>query len=113
MPCMTPEPTKEELVRDEINKNKREYGWAKTTNELISDLINVACEMGRTLDTYGMLNDLSPQTKNWYAHHQILDDARIKAEHVKRKAELDKKKDELLKIEKRATDLREEINRLR
>lgn len=80
MPCMTPEPTPEELRRSEISYNKREYGIGKTTNEIIADLINMNCEMAQIIRENGLFDVLGPKTAKWVVNHENRDKQKRKEE---------------------------------
>ncbi len=80
MPCMTPEPTPEELRRSEIAYNKREYGIGKTTNEIIADLINMNCEMAQIIRENGLFDVLGPKTAKWVVNHESRDKQKRKDE---------------------------------
>jgi hypothetical protein len=112
MPCITPEPTNSEIIAMEIQRNKSLYGYAMTTNNLISELINTCCDMGERLEDAGLINRISGASFHIYNTHKNFDRMRIDAEKKKRKQEIDKKKMDLIELEKKLDDLRRELDQL-
>jgi hypothetical protein len=98
---MTPEPTPGELKQMEISENKKKYGYSTTTNELISGLINVACEMGKELNTNGMLDNI-PFSRDWYIHHKKFDENRQSEERTREMMKLNSEKIDLIRNLKRS-----------
>lgn len=92
MPCMSPDPTPEELRRSEVNYNYRKYGMSLTDNELVTTIINYCCEMGGLLDRNGLINDLGDNARIWYTSHKERDAKKLSLLTMeKEKEELEKK----------------------
>jgi seryl-tRNA synthetase len=95
--------------KEEMERNLKKYGLNFTDATVMGILMQTACEMGRLLEEYNLLNGLTDDTFNWYNNHKQRDASIKREEQLKKLEEI---KNEIESLDTKRKELNQEAYKL-